>query len=49
LEKISSQTTFQDVLEQCQETARKFEGLMENLQYILHVEAVLERLMAEMN
>jgi len=49
LEKISCQRTFQDHMEQCQETARKFEGSMEILQHILHVEVALEKLMAEMN
>ena len=49
LEKFRYHLTFQDVLKQCQETARTLEGSTEDLKHILQVEATLERQMAEMN
>gem|GEM_PF-3900423 len=49
LERFSCRRAFQNVLKQCQETTRNFEGSEETLKHILQVEETLERLVAELN
>ncbi|UCC58433.1 MAG: hypothetical protein JSW14_00455 [Candidatus Bathyarchaeum sp.] len=49
LERFRCRRAFQDVLRQCKETTRKFEGSEETLQHILRVKETLERLVAELN
>jgi hypothetical protein len=49
LERIRYRRAFEDVLRQCQETMRTFEGSEETLRHIQRVEASLKRLVAETN
>jgi len=49
LERIRYRRAFQDVLRQCQETMKGFEGSEETLRHIQRVEESLKRLVTETN
>ena len=49
LERIRYRRAFEDVLRQCQETMKRFEGSEETLRHIQRVEESLKRLVTETN
>ncbi|MCZ2809612.1 MAG: hypothetical protein OEY81_01460 [Candidatus Bathyarchaeota archaeon] len=49
MERFRCRRAFTDVLKQCRETTKSYEGSEETLKHILQVEETLKRLVAELN